>query len=151
MVYSTATTVEQYLAELDEPRRTELTELVSLVRSKLPAGFDEAMAWGMITFQVPLSVSGPTYNKQPLAAIAVASQKNYISFYLSSIYASDELTAEFHERWGRSGKKLNMGKSCIRFTSLNHADLETLGWAASLMNPQQFTQMFVDARRSTRL
>jgi hypothetical protein len=148
MVSSAAATVEQYLAELEEPRRGEITELLGLIRQNLPNGFNETMAWGMIVFQVPLAVSGPTYNDQPLAAVALASQKNYISFYLSSIYASKELTAEFHERWERSGKKLDMGKSCVRFKSLDKADLETLGWAVSLLDPIQFTQVYLEARVS---
>jgi hypothetical protein len=146
MASSAAATVEQYLAELEEPRRGEITELLALIRQYLPKGFEETMAWGMIVFQVPMAVSGPTYNDQPLAAVALASQKNYISFYLSSIYASEELTAEFHERWAKSGKKLDMGKSCVRFKSLDRADLETLGWAVSLLDPMQFTQMYLEAR-----
>jgi len=148
MVSSAAATVEQYLAELEGPRRDEITELLGLIRQNLPKGFDETMAWGMIVFQVPLAVSGPTYNDQPLAAVALASQKNHISFYLSSIYASKELTAEFHERWARSGKKLDMGISCVRFRSLDKADLETLGWAVSLLDPMQFTEMYLEARVS---
>ena len=148
MVSSAAATIEQYLADLEEPRRGEITELLGLIRQSLPKGFDETMAWGMVVFQVPMAVSGPTYNDQPLAAVALASQKNYISFYLSSIYASKELTAEFHERWERSGKKLDMGKSCVRFKSLDKADLETLGWAVSLLDPVQFTQMYLEARAS---
>lgn len=148
MVSSSASTVDAYLAELQEPRRRDISELLTLIRQNLPRGFDETMAWGMIVFQVPLEVSGPTYNDQPLAAVALASQKHHISFYLSSIYASQELTAEFHQRWERSGKKLDMGKSCVRFKSLDQADLETLGWAVSLLNPQQFTQMYLEARNS---
>ncbi len=148
MVSSSAATVEQYLNELSAERRSAISQLLNLVRENLPKGFDEAMAWGMIVFQVPLNVSGPTYNQQPLAAVALASQKNYISFYLTSIYASKELTAEFHQRWERSGKKLDMGKSCVRFKTLDEADLETLGWAVSLLNPEQFTQMYLRARAS---
>jgi hypothetical protein len=151
MVSSAASTVDEYLAELQEPRRREISELLALIRKNLPRGFDEVMAWGMITFQVPLEISGPTYNDQPLAAVALASQKNHISFYLSSIYASKELTTEFHQRWERSGKKLDMGKSCVRFQSLDKADMGTLGWAVSLLNPQQFTKMYLDARNSKRL
>lgn len=146
MVSSQAATVEQYLAELSEPRRSEISQLLGLIRANLPTGYDEVMAWGMIVFQVPLAVSGPTYNKQPLAAVALASQKNYISFYLSSIYASEELTAEFHRRWAESGKRLDMGKSCVRFKSIDQADLETLGWAVSLLTPQEFSKMYLEAR-----
>ena len=147
-MYSSATTVDAYLGQLSETRADELSRILRLVRDNLPAGFDETMAWGMITFQVPLDVSGPTYNNQPLAAVSLASQKNHISFYLSSIYASKELTDEFHSRWQRSGKKLDMGKSCVRFRSLEQADLETLAWAVSLVNPEEFTQMYLQARKS---
>ncbi len=150
MVSSAAVRVDQYLSELHEPRRSEITELLNLIRNNLPNGFDEAIAWGMIVFQVPMAISGPTYNGQPLAAVALASQKHHISFYLSSIYASEELTTEFHQRWEQSGKKLDMGKSCVRFRSLDRADLATLAWAVSLLDPVQFTQMYLDARQAKR-
>ncbi len=147
MVSSNAVTIEQYLAELAEPRRSEISQLLDLIRANLPAGFIETMAWGMIVFQVPLEVSGPTYNDQPLAAVALASQKNHISFYLSAIYASTELTSEFQSRWANSGKRLDMGKSCVRFTSLEKADLETLAWAVSRFDPVRFSEMYMQARQ----
>lgn len=146
MVSSSAATVEQYIFELAEPRRSELEQLLGLIREHLPEGYIETMAWGMIVFQVPIEISGPTYNQQPLAAVGLASQKNHISFYLSAIYASEELTAEFHDRWERSGKKLDMGKSCVRFRSLDKADLETLAWACTLLDPREFTNMYLQAR-----
>jgi hypothetical protein len=146
MVSSNAVTIEQYLAELAEPRRSEISKLLDLIRANLPAGFIETMAWGMIVFQVPFEVSGPTYNDQPLAAVALASQKNHISFYLSAIYASEELTGEFQLRWANSGKRLDMGKSCVRFTSLEKADLETLAWAVSRFDPVRFSEMYSSAR-----
>jgi hypothetical protein len=146
MVSSNAVTIEQYLAELAEPRRSEISQLLDLIRANLPSGFIETMAWGMIVFQVPLEVSGPTYNDQPLAAVALASQKNHISFYLSAIYASEELTGEFQSRWANSGKRLDMGKSCVRFTSLEKADLETMAWAVSRFDPVRFSEMYSCAR-----
>ncbi len=147
MVSSNAVTIEQYLAELAEPRRSEISQLLDLIRANLPSGFIETMAWGMIVFQVPLEVSGATYNDQPLAAVALASQKNHISFYLSAIYASEELTGEFQSRWANSGKRLDMGKSCVRFTSLEKADLETLAWAVSRFDPVRFSEMYMQARQ----
>lgn len=104
------------------------------------------MEWGMICYQIPLSVSGPTYNKKPLASVAIASQKNYISIYLLGIYASEELTQEFHARWEASGKKLDMGKSCVRFKTISDADLKTITWACGLLNPTEFTAMYSAAR-----
>ncbi|MEY4995032.1 MAG: hypothetical protein RLZ65_881 [Actinomycetota bacterium] len=146
MVSSSAATVSQYLAELEPSRSKQVSQLRDMVLSALPQGFEEAMEWGMICYQVPLAVSGPTYNKKPLAAVAIASQKNYISIYLLGPYASEELTEEFHRRWLASGKKLNMGKSCVRFKSLDDADLETIKWACSLLTPIEFTKMYLTAR-----
>lgn len=146
MVSSAAQTVSQYLQELPLERRKDVAALRKLIKENLPGGFREAMNWGMICYQVPLSVSGPTYNKQPLAAVALAAQKNNISIYLLSIYASKKLTSEFNRRWLRSGKKLDMGKSCIRFKTLDAADTETIAWAVGLLNPEEFTQMYQKAR-----
>lgn len=100
----------------------------------------------MICYQVPLSVSGPTYNKRPLASVAIAAQKNYISIYLLGIYASEALTQEFHKRWLASGKKLDMGRSCVRFKTISDADLETIKWASGLLTAVEFTQMYLAAR-----
>ena len=145
---SSAATVEQYLAELDSERSEQIASLRELVLASLPKGYEEAMEWGMICYQVPLSVSGPTYNQKPLASVAIASQKNYISVYLLGVYASEELTAEFHQRWEKSGKKLNMGKSCVRFKTLADADLETIRWACGLLNTKEFTAMYLAAREN---
>ena len=80
MVCSTAESIEQYISELPEQRRTAVSQLLSLIRENLPDGFDEVMARGMIVFQIPLEVSGPTCNKQPLMGVALASQKNHWVF-----------------------------------------------------------------------
>ncbi|MEY5023216.1 MAG: hypothetical protein RL569_129 [Actinomycetota bacterium] len=150
MVSSHAATVEQYLVELADPRRSEITQHLELIRDNLPASFIETMAWGMIVFQVPLEVSGPTNNDQPFAALALASQKNHISFYLSAIYASEQLTAEFQKRWTKICKRLDMGKSCVRFTALEKADLETRAWAVSLFEPEQLANWYLSAKSCMR-
>lgn len=147
MVSSKAQTVKQYLAELPDDRRKDITKLVNLVRKHLPKGYEEVMAWGMVGYQVPMSVSGPTYNNQPIGPVAIAAQKHHISLYLLSIYASKELTTEFKKRWLASGKKLDMGKSCIRFKAIEQADLETIAWAVGLLNPVEFSEMYKNARR----
>ena len=143
MPSSKAKTVTSYLAEQSPARKRELASLRRIIKANLPKGLQENMQWGMITYQVPLEVSGPTYNKQPLAVVA---QKNNISLYLLSIYASKKLTSDFQKRWLASGKKLDMGKSCIRFKSIEQADLKTIAWAASLLTPKEFVEMYLKAR-----
>lgn len=148
MVSSLAKTVQQYLDELPAERRTDITALVELVRDSLPAGYEQVMAWGMVGYQVPMSISGPTYNNQPIGPVAIAAQKHHISLYLLSIYASQQLTDEFRSRWTASGKRLDMGKSCIRFRSLEDADLDTIRWAVSLLTPFEFCELYRRAKKS---
>lgn len=138
---SSATTVNQYLNELDSERAPQIRELVKLVRSNIKPGFVETMRWGMISYEIPLEVSGQTYNNQPLNYVAIASQKNYISVYLMGIYSKSEDVAEFNSRWAKSGKKLNMGKACVRFKSLEDADLSAIKWAVRRLSVNQYLKL----------
>jgi hypothetical protein len=147
MVSSSATTVSQYLAELPVERSRAIKTLIKTIDQSIPGGFVKEMRWGMITYSVPLTISGPTYNQQPLACVGIASQKNYISIYLMAIYASADLTEAFEKRWVAEGKKLNMGKSCVRIKTLDDANLGAIAWAASLHTPKEFTKMYLDARK----
>ena len=115
MVQSKAATPEAYLAELDPARAKEVSAVRDLVNASLPAGLVERMAWGMISWEVPLAVSGPTYNGQPLVHTALAAQKNYNALYLNCAYASRERGERLKAAFAAAGKKLDMGKSCLRF------------------------------------
>lgn len=140
---SSAKTVAAYLEELEPARRKEITTLRKHIKKHLPAGYKEVMNWGMICYEVPLSISGPTYNKQPLAYAALASQKNYISLYLSGVYASSPLADKFRKTWAASGKKLDMGKSCIRLKSADAADFDAVALAVSACTPQEFVEVYL--------
>ena len=76
------------------------------------------MNWGMITYEVPLSIYPNTYNEQPLMFAALASQKNHMAVYLSGIYSSDELREKFIADYKDTGKRMDIGKSCVRFKKL---------------------------------
>ena len=82
MVYSSAKSVSDYLKELEPARRSEVEPVIGVVRENIQFGHNEAMAYGMIAWQVPLEVSGPTYHQQPSAPVALAVQKHHISLYL---------------------------------------------------------------------
>lgn len=138
---SRATTVEQYLAEQTLERRLGLRELLEAIHHGIQPGFIETMRWGMISFEVPLGLSGPTYNKEPLNYIGLASQKNHYSVYLMGVYLDPDLAVEFRDRWLRAGLSLDMGKGCIRFRDLSKADLTTITWAASLCKPEEFVEL----------
>lgn len=123
---SSAQTPEEYLASLPEDRRQALLTLRSAILKVLPEGYEEVMGWGMITYQVPLSEYPDTYNKQPLMFAALASQKNHMALYLMSPYMFPGQEAELQEGFKRAGKKLDMGKSCIRFKKLDDLALQPI-------------------------
>ena len=140
LMQSSAVSVNAYLKELDASRSSQIKKLVKLVRENIKPGFDEVMRWGMISYEVPMALSGDTYNHQPLNYAAIASQKQYISVYLS-IYSEPDALAEFEKRWAKSGKKLNMGKSCVRIKSIEDADLETIAWAIRRLSAKQYLKI----------
>ena len=95
--------------------RRRFAAVRDVVLANLPDGYEEVMQYGMISYIVPTSILAETYNGQPLMYAALASQKRYMSLYLTNVY-SDEGSAEwFRQRYAETGKKLNMGKSCVRF------------------------------------
>jgi uncharacterized protein YdhG (YjbR/CyaY superfamily) len=124
---SRATTVGQYLAELPADRRIALEAVRAVVLENLPDGYEEVMNWGMITYEVPLETYPDTYNRQPLMFAALASQKNHMSVYLTGIYLSDEAREEFEAAYRATGKRFDVGKSCVRFQTLEDLPLELIG------------------------
>jgi hypothetical protein len=129
---SSAKSVEDYLAAMPEERRAALDAVRQTIRKNLDSDYEEGMQYGMISYYVPHRVYPPGYHcdpKQPLMFAALASQKNYCSLYLMSIYGSEEAANWFREEWAKSGKKLDMGKSCIRFQSAGDLPLPLIGKA----------------------
>jgi len=127
MVTSEAKTPDEYIESLPEDRREAVMAVRDTVRANLPAGFVEGMQYGMIGWYVPLERFPDTYNGQPLGLAGLASQKNYVSLYLNSVYGDPATEAWFKDRYAASGKRLNMGKSCLRFTRLEDVPLDVIG------------------------
>ena len=127
MASSKAKTVEQYLAELPEDRRAVIASVRALVNRHLPDGYVEAMSWGMIAWEVPLSRYPTTYNKQPLPYVALAAQKQYYALYLTVCYANSAQDVVLRNADADAGRKLDMGKSCLRFKSTDDLLPEVIG------------------------
>ncbi len=136
MVRSTAGTVEEYLAELPEDRRAAVSAVRDVVLANLPDGYVEGVRWGMITCSVPLEVSGRTYNGQPLGYVSLASQKNYVSLYLMGVYGERE--QEFRAEFEATGRKLDMGRSCVRFKRLDDLPLDVIGREVARLSVDEF-------------
>jgi len=124
---SDAYSVTEYIAELPEDRRRAIKEVRGTILANLPAGYEEAMNWGMITYQVPLERYPDTYNGKPLMYAGLASQKRHMAVYLTAVYSDDEAREEFVQAYRASGKKLDMGKSCVRFSKLENLPLDLIG------------------------
>ena len=150
MVSSTARTTDEYVASLPPQRREVVTAVRDVIRDNLPQGFEEGMASGMMGWYVPLERFPDTYNGQPLVLAGLASQKQYISLYLVSVYGDPTLEAWFRARYAESGKRLNMGKSCVRFRGLEDVPLDVIGETIARVSLDQFVAQYEAARGSAR-
>lgn len=119
--------VDAYLAKLPSDRRAALTAIRNTINANLPAGYQEGIGFGMICWTVPLSRYPDTYNKQPLCLAALASQKNHMSIYLMTPLGDPKLLSWFTKAYAAAGKKLDMGKSCVRFKTLEDVPLDVVG------------------------
>ena len=135
---STATTVGAYLKSLPPDRRRALTAVRKVIRQNLPEGYEEAMNWGMITYQVPLRTCPDTYNGQPLMYAALASQKNHMAVYLTGIYSSSADRRAFESAYKATGKRWDVGKSCVRFRTLEDLPLPLIGEAIATLPVHDF-------------
>ena len=146
MARSTAGSVEDYLQELTRERREVLQAVRKVVLDNLPAGYVETMNWGMISYEIPLERYPDTYNKRPLMYAALASQKNYMSLYLMCVYSHKESRGRFEEEFKASGKKLNMGKSCVRFKRLEDLPLDVVGEAIAGTSVDAYIRFYQESR-----
>ena len=148
MVSSKAATVADYLAELPADRRAEIKRVRDLINSVLPAGYREGMGYGMIGWVIPLERYPDTCNKQPLAYAALAAQKNSNSLYLNCVYASKERTERLKAAFATAGKKLDMGKSCIRFKKADDLALDAIAEEIASTTPDEYIRIYEEARAS---
>ena len=142
---SDAKTVAEYLESLPEDWREALEEVRTIILDNLPEGYEEAMNFGMVTYQVPLEVYPDTYNKKPLMYAALASQKNLMAVYMSNIYADEKKREAFEEEYRATGKRYDVGKSCVRFRKLDDLPLTLIGKAIASMPMDEFVSITKEA------
>jgi hypothetical protein len=147
---SEATTVEAYLAELPADRRAAIEAVRKAILASLDGGYEEGMQYGMIGYYVPLSRFPNTYNGHPLAIAGLASQKQYMSLYLMSVYAHAETRRWFEDAYREAGKKLDMGKSCVRFKRIEDLPLDVIGETIARTTIEDYIKGYEAARGSSR-
>ncbi len=135
---SESTTVADYLAKLPPERRQSIAQVREIILKNLPEGYEEVMNWGMITYQIPLEIFPDTYNKKPLMYAALANQKNHMAVYLTGIYMDEKLNQEFEDSYKKTGKRYDVGKSCVRFRKLDDLPLPLIGESIKAMEMEEF-------------
>jgi hypothetical protein len=147
---SDAATVDAYLRELPDDRREAIAAVRAVILEHLPAGFEEGMQYGMITYYIPLDLYPDTYNGQPLGLASLANQKRHVSLYLMGIYANDYDARWLRERWDATGKRLDMAKSCVRFRKLDDVPLDVIGEAIARTSAAAFIAGYEEIRAGVR-
>jgi len=138
---SDALSVEDYLAGLPADRRSVLITVRETILTHLPPGYVEGMQCGMIGYAVPRTLYPAGYHadpRQPLPFAALAAQKNHFALYLMCVYGNDAQRKWFESAWRATGRKLDMGKACIRFKSLDDIPLEVIGEALARVPVDRF-------------
>ena len=147
MASTDATTPESYLAALPRERRETLEAVREVILCNLPNGYEETFNWGMISYELPLERYPNTYNKQPLMYAALAAQKNHNAVYLSNVYQDPALEASLREAYADAGKKLDLGKSCLRFKKLDDVVLPAVAHIISATPPDEFIRRYEQQRK----
>ena len=126
-----ASSPEDYISQLPEERKAVVEKLRTIIKENLPNGFEEGINYNMLGYYVPHSKYPDGYHcdpKLPLPFMNLAAQKNSINLYHSGIYAKQELYDWFVSEYPKySKRKLDMGKSCIRFKKTDDIPYDLIG------------------------
>ena len=147
---SEATTVEQYLSELPEDRRGAIASVRAVILRNLDKDYEEGMQYGMIAYYVPHRVFPAGYHcdpNQPLMFAALGSQKNYMSLYLMCVYGHGPSAEWFRAAWAKTGKRLDMGKACVRFKKVEDLALDVIGEAIRRVPAKKYVEHYEEVRR----
>jgi hypothetical protein len=139
-------TVAAYLKALPPERRAVIAATRKLVTKHLPKGYVERQNGGFISYEIPLADYPSTYNKQPLCYIAMAAQKDFYALYLVGCYMSDTQRTRLEAAYKASGRRIDMGKSCLRFTSFEELPHQALGELIAEMTPAEFIGTYEKSR-----
>lgn len=150
MVQSTEKTVDGYLASLPPATRKEIDAVRKVVLKHLPKGYQEGMGFGMIGYFVPKSRLAETYNGLPLMYAALAAQKNYNAIYLMGVYSDEKRAKKFIDGFAKAGKKLDKGKSCVRFKAADDLALDTIADTIASLSVDEYVAIYEKSRLMTK-
>jgi len=139
------TTPEAYLDSLPADRREAIEAVRAVVLKNLPEGYAEGVQYGMLGYFVPHEIYPAGYHcnpKEPVPFLSIASQKNHMALYMFCLYTNEEDMARFVADWEKSGKKLDMGKSCVRFKKIEDVPLAVIGRAVERVPVKKFLESY---------
>ena len=145
----TKLSIDNYVLALPNDRQAAINAVRNMILENLPGGYKETIQHGMICYVIPLETYPVTYNKQPLMYAGLASQKNYMTVYLMNIYGNPADEEWFVERYKATGKKLNMGKSCVRFKTLEDLPIDLIGEAVARTPVASYIKLYEASRKKT--
>ena len=122
-----ALTVSQWLASVPAERKDAITAVRDVVNEHLPRGYEETVDWGMLAWVVPLTTLPTTHNGRPLMLAALGAHTKLMTIYLMSVYSDPKIRKEFETAYKKTGKKLDMGGSCVHFKTLDDLPLHVVG------------------------
>ncbi len=145
-----AATVAEYLNGLTPERRDAIEQVRNVILDNLPKGYQESLTYGVLSYEVPLSRLPDTYNGQPLSYVALGSQKNYMSLYLMNIYGDPKAARWFKSAYKAKGKKLDMGKSCVRFKTVEDLPLDLVAEVVGRTPIEDWIRIYRESRAKRR-
>ena len=145
-----AASVAEYLDGLTPERRDAIEQVRKVILDNLPKGYQESLTYGVLSYEVPLSRLPDTYNGQPLSYVALGSQKNYMSLYLMNIYGDPKAAKWFKSAYKAKGKKLDMGKSCVRFKTVEDLPLDLVAEVVGRTPIEDWIRIYRESRAKRR-
>lgn len=141
-----ALTVDQWLASVPAERRDAINAVRDVVNRHLPQGYEETVDWGMLAWVVPLATLPNTYNGHPLMLAALGAHTKVMTIYLMTIYGDPKLRKEFETAYAKTGKKLDMGGSCVHFKKLDDLPLDVVGDTIARVAVDQYVERYESSR-----
>lgn len=139
-------TVEEWLASVPAERKDAINAVRDVVNEHLPQGYEETVDWGMLAWVVPLATLPDTHNGRPLMLAALGAHTKVMTIYLSAVYSDPEIRSEFETAYKATGKKLDMGGSCVHFKKLDDLPLDVVGATIARVAVDRYVEHYRSSR-----
>ena len=141
-----ALTVSQWLASVPAERKDAIKAVRDAVNEHLPQGYEETVDWGMLAWVVPLATLPSTHNGHPLMLAALGAHTKLMTIYLMSVYGDPKIRREFETAYKKTGKKLDMGGSCVHFKTLDDLPLDVVGNTIARVAVEEYVERYQHSR-----